>query len=333
MAGCVPAPAQPGRLSADPPRLEFRVRATDPDRTIEPVKAVFLLRNLGDRPVRVLNIEKSCGCANPILQQDRIEAHEASQLELVIDPPLVGERNVDLMVSTDSPVTPRLSLRAQIITERPPPFLVSVQGNLAFRSSSNYREGLPFSVVTIQLPGDPTEPRVTLDIDDGRVSLLSKVDTPPIPGIGWNGAVQRRWSYSLAFPAEPPGEYRSGRVEVYDPWNPSHPLQSLGVFLQPASDLQVVPERLMLGTQQNEARIFARHSSEEFTIEASLPESVPLELVKQKSIKGGYQEFLLRRSRSSTKFAGVVLIELIARRDNEVVRKSVEARVLEGPTQ
>lgn len=74
----------------------------------KPIPVAFELVNTGDEAVVILDVEKSCGCAEAVLQPSaRLLARQRGQLLVRVEPPIIGERRIQLHIKTDSVSRPR----------------------------------------------------------------------------------------------------------------------------------------------------------------------------------------------------------------------------------
>ncbi len=82
--------------------------------------------------VRILSVTSGCGCAVPKFEPTSIEPEKSGVLEVDAKPPEMGEKTVEFALETDSKLTPTVTLHLRLIGMRRPPFLLRVQGDLAY---------------------------------------------------------------------------------------------------------------------------------------------------------------------------------------------------------
>ena len=105
LSGCLDRSGKPGFLEVTPPSMEFLVRLRSDGSEHKPLEATFQVKNGGGRPVNILRIEKSCGCTQPrIAPSSQIAPSQWARLIAMVDPPLHGERRVELTLTTEYPI-------------------------------------------------------------------------------------------------------------------------------------------------------------------------------------------------------------------------------------
>jgi Protein of unknown function (DUF1573) len=158
----------PGKLVALNPEITWRHReppnATSASVAVDDASAVFVLENVGGRPVRVVEVEASCSCARPRVEPSTIAPNQKCVVEVRSVAFPVGDRLAVVKLRTDSPVTPNIGLRLRMLGWRAPPFLIRAAGDLVYTGglSSDDRE---IYVYTEETHGSsPKPPAVTSDL-------------------------------------------------------------------------------------------------------------------------------------------------------------------------
>jgi hypothetical protein len=105
-----------------------------------PVTHEFLFTNNSNRPIKILNVQPSCGCTTPGWTKEPVEPGKTGMIKASFNPQgRPGFFNKTLTVTTDLEATPIiLQIKGQVSTEAGPSeteFNV-VNGSLKFRSSS-----------------------------------------------------------------------------------------------------------------------------------------------------------------------------------------------------
>jgi hypothetical protein len=120
----------PGNLRARIPQLVWRCPEGEKARPpfAGEAGATFQIENHGGQPVRILNVEKSCGCLDTQVQPQVIPPGGSATVVVHATPILVGQRTETVSLQTDSPLTPTVTLALKIVGSRRPPFLLRAEG-------------------------------------------------------------------------------------------------------------------------------------------------------------------------------------------------------------
>ena len=79
-------------------------------------------------------------------------------------PPEMGEKTVEFTLETDSKLTPTVTLHLRLIGMRRPPFLLRVQGDLAYLEDLRSAKPREIEVLTVETGAMAEEPNVVLDL-------------------------------------------------------------------------------------------------------------------------------------------------------------------------
>ena len=127
----------PGKLVARHPEVLWRHpaprEASSRLPTIDEAGGTFEVENVGGRPVRILGVQASCGCATPKISPSVIPPGQLGRVDVRTTPFAVGERLVTVDLRTDSPLSPTLNLRLRAFGWRRPPLLLQTGGDLIYR--------------------------------------------------------------------------------------------------------------------------------------------------------------------------------------------------------
>ncbi len=219
----------------------------------------FLLDNPGRSPVKVLGIDTTCGCAEPVADPSDVKPGGMTKIIVKAVIPVVGTRVVPFVVHTDSPVKPDVHLTARIIVRRKPPFL-SVTGDLTFRGALSPDLAGELSVVTFESDGETLEPQIStnlpfLEIDRAKVSVRA-ADFRAAQTIGFP-VVERTRKYRVRLKKAPPDAAFIGTITVTDPlgrtgnWS----LNVLGQLDRPGAP-RVAPRSIRLRKEEGASASF-----------------------------------------------------------------------------
>jgi hypothetical protein len=127
-------PLPPGRLVVRYPDLTWRHPSPREESArlpkIDEAGASFEIENVGERPIRIIGVESSCGCSTTKVTPDFLPPGQQGIVEVRATPFAVGERLLTVNLRTDSPLTPVVGLRLRILGWRSPPFLLQSGGDL-----------------------------------------------------------------------------------------------------------------------------------------------------------------------------------------------------------
>jgi hypothetical protein len=203
----------------------------------------FVLRNSGGQVARIRSVDSGCGCAVPSVQPTVVLPGGSSTVRVSATPPPAGERRVRLLLHSDAPLTPQVALELVLISEKQPPFVLAVQGDLAFFGrGSLLNETRPLHVHTVESKGSNQAPSVRTDLAFLRIArkaLSEKRSADPY--------VERIYEYTVGFLRFPPERTFRGTVYVDDPWNGGPPL-AITVSGRSLPSLRVAPSQLRLSS-------------------------------------------------------------------------------------
>ena len=236
-------PFSVGRLVAEQDSVVWEGPSKRPA-TVQQATAKFVVRNVGGRPVRVVEVTSSCGCATPSVTPALIPPGETSIVAVEATPILVGEKVATIALKTDSPETPEVSLKLHIVGNRRPPFLLRAGGELTFMGDFSAEDTREFLVVMIVPEAEKTPPVIGNSADFLSVSAPT-VTTKPHSG---SGIVEKHYFYRVAISGEPPvGVYR-GEITATDPWDKDRK-EHVVVSIEKPPAFRVVPSHLLLATE------------------------------------------------------------------------------------
>jgi len=168
-----------------------------------------------------------------------IEPGASASVDVSATPFPVGERTVAITLNTDSPVTPKIHLQLRMIGSRRPPFLLAVDGSLAFSRRGGPDESLAVSVFTIEPSRRDGEPVIRSDIP---ALIFERVGLEEKP---WNdpGLFQRRYLFRARLQGGPTGTI-SGTASIADPWEPAR-VETISVYRPDSANLRLFPSRVV----------------------------------------------------------------------------------------
>ena len=148
-------PRQEVMIWRSPVEKEFRLLKPDE------ADATFVVENVGDTSVRILEVETSCGCAKPKIEPTTIAPGKSGTVEVQATPLQIGEKMVSITLHTDSTLSPTIILSLRIIGSRLPPFMGQAKGELSFFGDDPATDLREVFVDTVELKGSsPTAPIV-----------------------------------------------------------------------------------------------------------------------------------------------------------------------------
>jgi hypothetical protein len=237
----------PGKLVARRPELTWRhsapAKGGSKSAAVEDASAVFEVENIGDRPVRVVSVEASCGCVRPSVQPSVIAPHEMGLVGVRTTAFPVGEQLATLKLHTDSPLTPTVGLRLRTLGWRDPPFLIRATGDLIYFGGSAVTEAREICVYSAELRGTkPNPPAIKSDLRFLTVALPKIDERPSSDGLG----LLRTYRHEVTLSSDPPPPAKfGGDVLITDPWDSEH-VERLHVQGDTPPPLRVYPSRIIL---------------------------------------------------------------------------------------
>ncbi len=235
---------QPGRLVATVDYLTWRGPSGKPmsEPLTEPTTAKFELRNRGGTTVRILQMTSSCGCASPKANPSIIEPGATSIVEVQAVPLAMGERLATVTLKTDSPITPEISLRLNIIGNREPPFMGRAVGDLSFNNAT-VSDTRKIQVVTVERVGAVALPPVARsDLPFLNIGAATMIEEAPYTT---PDSIYRRYTFDVGIASAVPGESFAGDVVVIDPWDTRH-TERVRVIGEIDPPLKAIPARLLI---------------------------------------------------------------------------------------
>ncbi len=234
-----PSRAEPGRLVADEPVVEWQ---SPPAGQIGRASSTASLRltNAGGRPVRVMSIRSDCGCVDPKVEPTIVEPGAEAVVTVVVKPLDVGEKRVPIFLYTDSPTDPTVELFVDAIGGRKPPYLSRAGGDLTFLGDLARGDSREVLVTMTEMGGATRAPLIEVDLP-----FLS-VEPMGIEEIGFEDSrvVRRDHKYRIVLD-DPPTEPCSGTLLVTDPWDEGRS-QRLLIDVRPRPPVQVFPKAPIL---------------------------------------------------------------------------------------
>ena len=185
-----------GKLEIAPRELVFD-RADD--RPSKPAR--LTLRNVGDRPVRILDATSTCGCTVPDLPKTvSIEPGGSFMLAVTGSPPGIGEKQATLKIRTDSPS--QELIRVPVVLKGKPlevPFVTTMSERFDLRTTRSEPIRHEFSVHTREAAGlEPWLGEATADSPGCKVTLID-ITEEPAPA----NSVRRHYRFRFTTPQPP----------------------------------------------------------------------------------------------------------------------------------
>jgi len=259
--------------------------------SIDEASAKFEIENVGGRPVRIIAVQSSCGCAEPKVQPMTIEPGMIGIVEVRALPLQVGEKLAIVTLQTDSPSTPEVVLQLRVIGGRRPPFLLQAGGELTWTGGFSKTDTRIISATTVDLQVSKRQPPIVKSLSSFLTVGPPTFDEAPYtkPGI-----VQRRYVYEVKFNSDPPAGFFSDGVLVIDPWDPQH-VERIVVHAESLPPLRVIPSRTVLyldkGPESREARadflIFTANPSPDLELELEGGKESPLVISPMQWVEKG----------------------------------------------
>jgi hypothetical protein len=191
------SPAAPGRLIID-----RDASGSEPTLT---AKTSHRLVNAGGSPVQILGIKTTCGCASAQAQPSHVPPGGVTTVRIEAAPMDVGVRKGVITIETDSPETPFISLDFLVEGDRPPPHLLSVHGELLYRTGSSRDEPRPLFVEVVeQRSAPPKAPVIRCGLPFVRVGEPKSAQFDHATHNAW---VVRKYPYQVALDAPPSTEF------------------------------------------------------------------------------------------------------------------------------
>ena len=236
-------PVTPGKLVATEDRRTWQTSPAE-NKPLHPGDSTttFELRNVGGQPVRILEILSGCGCAKPTVTPMTIPSGGTGIVDVQTTPMMTGEKEILITLRTDSPVTPELDLRLQVIGSVQPPYLLGTTGDLTFSVGDGDSEVRTIKVIMLEKEGSkPKLPIVKTDVPDFEIGRPILHQEHPYPG---EGNLSRTYHVETKLAKYPDQGSLVGDVSVVDPWNPQH-VQQLRVHVEVKPSWKASPSRVV----------------------------------------------------------------------------------------
>ena len=240
--------SRPGELIAKDRVLAWSSPVEKTFRTLDldAARAKFRLENVGGRSVRILDVQTTCGCTTPEIEPKVVNPGEIRLVEVRATPLQIGEKSVDITITTDSPVSPEVVLTLRIIGSRRGPYMFEVQGDLNFPAGTT-GDDVRFVLVNQieEAKSRPTPPFVKnelkfVQISNPELELEGPSSAP--------GMVHRRYVCKAKKRMADGDPSQSGRISVVDPWDPDH-VETAHVHCEASVPIRVSPSRAILAVQ------------------------------------------------------------------------------------
>ena len=206
-----------------------------------PVTLRFVLRNEGGQPVKIRDASSSCGCATPRIETMVVAPGEECPVLVDATPLPVGEQDATVTLTTDSDLTPTLTLTATMRGYAKPPFLLQAGGDMTYLGEAGSDQERGITVITVEPEGESREPIIENPNDFLEVGKPKAVTAAyTTPGVDFTTYTYR---VTLRGPL-PEGRY-SGEVTVIDPWDDSR-RERLRVVSESVSDIRAIPSQLAI---------------------------------------------------------------------------------------
>ncbi len=294
------------------------------------VESKFDLINTGGLPVRVLSVESGCGCTKVRVEPEIIKPGDKAAVFVTATPFPVGEKQVFIKLNTDSPITPEVRLKLQMIGSSKPPFLINVSGDLSYPNPDSTARPREIEINTVESAGktkipEPIDRRGILEFK--RVSVLEKPYATA-------DAVQRTYRYRVVFKPGMSAGTISGDVRVDDPWK-SGRVEILPFLVKNDPPIRVVPSPIILNITGDNVREITseflvltknNNSEEVLELDATIKEKLEIERIGPR-VGGPVSRYRIRLIRASDDSVGdhqfVVRASSNQRSETQIVTVSV----------
>ena len=219
--------------------LDEKIRSSFP----EEAQASFEVVNSGGRPVNILEVQTSCGCAAATVEPTWVQAGRSSIVSVKATPLQIGERMVQITLKTDSPVRPLVHLRLKIVGSRRPPFLAKSGGDLSFGEKDSPSETRTLYAFNAESKGSkPLPPSVTAEAPFIMIAPARLIEEHATAD---PDTVSRKYGFEVSISADRPSQSYSGELRVVDPWDANH-VERERLHFTAAKSLKSIPDRLAL---------------------------------------------------------------------------------------
>lgn len=228
----------PGRLVALEDALEWRSPSGSAP---SDATAQYRLENRGGRPVRITSLESGCGCAEPKVEPETIGPGGSALVTVKARPFQVGQRVVEFVLNTDSPITPVVRLALKMIGTRKPPFILYAGGDLSWPAGLSDRAPREVRILTVGGRSDVGAPRFDSDLPFLHFTLTSQKESPYTEV----GTYQRDYLYRVDIQGETPEGAFTGEVIVTPSWDDDK--ARIPIHGEVSRPVRVVPSHPVLG--------------------------------------------------------------------------------------
>lgn len=230
-------------------------------------EARFKLWNVGGDTVRVKSIASSCGCT--IVEVDRKIFPPGAMGHVVarIGRKLNGTVTANVVVETDSEVTPYVNLTIRSASRKEPPFVVKAVGDLHFAGGRPEGDIGSITITTVETSRHTKRPIIINKIECLEISD-PEIDDSPLDG---EGVVQRVYTYKARLLGNPADWDMVGLLQVVDPWDNGKTFP-INVTAEGTNSFRIVPREIQLrlindiAHTQSQFVIIASHSNQEFLV-------------------------------------------------------------------
>ena len=138
------------------------------------IEAVFRIVNDTNDVVQITDIESGCGCAKPEVTNPKLNPGQTTQLKVAATMPAEGTKSVLLKAFTDHANTKQVDMRLTLVTQKQPPYILNVTGELVFDLDEKKQNGT-FVVHSIIPMGSQDEPKLEYDNNQMRILKANRI--------------------------------------------------------------------------------------------------------------------------------------------------------------
>ncbi len=230
---------RPGELRTKTPSLEWKSTEKTSTKSWAQGVVTFEIENCGESEVRILSLERGCGCVDAKMRSDSIPPGGLGFLDVTASPQVIGEKRVTIRLATDSLLTPKLNLDLKVVGTRRPPYLLSAAGDLNFLDCEPGASD-EFEVTSVAHSGEDREVKLECDLPFAQIEKVSLIRKPSVDDPNVLYHIRR---YRLRLKENLSEQSFQGRVQIGDPWDPERFLTvPISGLMKPA--FRVVPTRL-----------------------------------------------------------------------------------------
>lgn len=223
-------------------RFELQRTEHDFGRVLDDVKqsTTFRFYNRGDKPLKIKNIQASCGCTVPELDQTVFEPGDGAELTVEFDPSnRIGDQRNTVMIETSDPDNPRTTLMLRGFV-RP---VVSFEPALVQLGEVLLQEGKSVTIHAVSVDEDFEVTRAT--VTSGEHLSVEVLEAEEFEDERFGETLYRVPLRVTLAPEAPSGQVRGG-ISVRTNHSAAR-IRNLRVFGEVVGDIHVVPNRVNLG--------------------------------------------------------------------------------------